>query len=466
MSEPVDILIKHAYWLITVDPERRIITDGAIAIKGDKIVEVGKTADLEPKYVADRVIDATDKVIVPGLIDSHLHSSFQLSRGLADEAGARRFLFERMYPYEGLLEVDDNYWSAALCALESLRHGVTTFIDPGNYAPAETAKVVGESGMRAIVAKSAMDVSKSALGGLPETFIETMDEALTRSQKVVEELHGLHDGRVRAWFSFRGVNNCSDDFIKQMKQLADQYGVGLQAHACFAKETREASSAQYNIPELERLNRLGVLDKNLLLIHMGWVTPNEFPMVVEHDLKIVVAASSSLHNGYGNILMGKAPEYLELGVAVGLGSDHASSGIVDLPTEMFLAAGGYKEVRLDAEVMPPERVLEMATINGARCALWEDEIGSIEAGKKADITIFDTRRPEWQPLYNPLANLVYSANGSSVDTVICNGKVLVEGGEVKTLDQERIFHEVRKRAPEILERTGLEEIIKPTWPIH
>ena len=210
---------------------------------------------------------------------------------------------------------------------------------------------------------------------------------------------------------------------------------------------------------------LRALGPNVLLVHSGWVSPHEVEFVRAHNCKIVAAPSSSLHNAYGDLLMGKIPEFLEMGLAVGLGSDHASSGIVDLVQEMFLVAGAYKEVRLNTSVMPPERVVEMATINGARCALWENEIGSLEAGKKADVTLFNTRMPQWQPLYNPVSNLVYSATGASVDTVICDGKILMEGRQLQTMDEEEIFRQVARLIPGILQKTKLEEKIKPKWPI-
>jgi 5-methylthioadenosine/S-adenosylhomocysteine deaminase len=165
------------------------------------------------------------------------------------------------------------------------------------------------------------------------------------------------------------------------------------------------------------------------------------------------------------MVMGKIPEYLEMGLAVGLGSDHASSGIVDIVQEMMLAGGIYKEVRMNTSVMPPERVVEMATINGARCALWENEIGSLEAGKKADVTLFNTLNPQWQPLYNPVSNLVYSATGASADTVICDGKILMQGRQLQTIDEEAIYREVARLVPGILKKTKLEEKIRPKWPV-
>ncbi len=461
-----DLFIKNIDWLITVNPKREIYTDGAVAITGDRIVAIGKTADLEREHrSAKQVMDGRGRVVLPGLIDCHIHTAFQMARGLADEVGAQKFLFERMYPYEGLLEEEENYWSSKLCVLELLRNGVTTFIDAGNYFPHQTAKVVGEAGVRCVVAKSAMDIAKSPFGALPERFLETTEQAIEREEETVKQLHGLHDGRVKAWFQFRGIPNSSDKLVTRLKELADRYETGVQTHACFAKETVEACKTSFGVTEIERLQRLGALGPNVLLVHTGWISPHEIDSVRENDCKIVAAPSSSLHSAYGDMIMGKIPEFLEMGLAVGLGSDHASSGIVDLVQEMFLVAGSYKEVRLNTSVMPPERVVEMATINGARCALWDNEIGSLEAGKKADLAIFNTRMPQWQPLYNPVANLVYSATGASVDTVICNGKVLMEGRELKTINEDEIYTEVARMMPGILSKTKLEEKIKPKWPV-
>jgi len=461
-----DIFICNVDWLVTVDANRRIFTDGALAIQGDRIIALGKTHDLEAEHASSRhIIDGRGKVVLPGLIDAHIHTAFQLSRGLADEVSAQKFLFERMYPYEGLLTEEESYWSAMLCVLELLRNGVTTFIDAGNYQPHQTARVAGEAGVRCIIAKSALDIVKTPFGALPETFIETTEQALERAEEVVRKWNGAYDGRVRAWFQFRGIPNSTDRLISRMKELADHYRTGVQTHACFSKETLESCKTQFGLTEIERLARLGVLGPNLLLVHSGWVSPHEVQWMLDHEVKIVAAPSSSLHNGYGCILMGKLPEFLEMGLAVGLASDHASSGIVDLVQEMLLVSGAYKEVRLNTSVLPPERVVEMATINGARCALWEKEIGSLEVGKKADVTIFNARTPQWQPLYNPLSNLVYSATGASVDTVICDGRVLMEGHELNTVDEEGIFDEVGRLMPGILKKTGLAEKVRPKWPI-
>src|SRR3989338_4848130 len=442
-----DLRVDGADWLLTVDRDRRILRDGAVAVTDGRIVAVGKTAEVAAQHPAARVISARGKVVTPGLIDSQIDTTFQMSRGLADEVGSKRFLFERMYPYEAALDEADALASIRLCVLELLKNGVTTFIDAGNYQPHLTAEVVGAAGLRCVVARSTFDVAASAMGVLPPSFIETTAQALERAERVVRELHGAHGGRVHAWLQFRGLNNSTDRLIVGLQRLADRHGVGVQTHACFARDTMEASLAKHGVTEVERLERLGVLDANVLLIHVGGATEAGLALLRQHDVKCVAAPSSSLHNAYGNLREGHVPELLAAGVAVGLGSDHASSGIVDPCQEMFLVAGAYKEVRTNPEVLPPERVLEMATVHGARCALRGEEIGALEVGRRADLVLFDTARPEWQPLYNPVANLVYSATGRSVDTVIVDGRVLVEGGRALTLDEGAILEEARRPAP-------------------
>ncbi|MFQ5850431.1 MAG: amidohydrolase family protein [Candidatus Binatia bacterium] len=461
----VDLIVHGADWLITMDADRRIYRDGALAVADDTIVEVGKSDAILQRYQAKKLLSGHRTVVVPGLVDGHLHSSFQMSRGLADDVGSQEFLFGRMYPYEAILSGEDSYLSSLLCTVNCIRHGVTCFIDPGNYHPEQTAKAVADSGIRAIVAKSSMDVARSAFGTLPPRFQETTESALATGVQVVEQFHNSHNSRIRASLSFRGVNNCTDDLIQKMKESADQAGVLMQAHACFAKETRDASLRQHKLPEIERLHSIGVLGPNVLLIHCGWLSPKEPALLREFDVKVVACVSSSLHNAYGNILMGSIPELLEMGVTVSVGSDHACSGIVDLPTEMFMLSSTYKEVRLDPTVLPPERVLEMATVNGAACALWQNEIGSLEAGKKADIAIFCIDSSDWLPLYNPVSNLVYSAPGTTASTVIVDGAVVMENGKIRTVDEEAIYTAVMERQPHILEETGLTASVAPKWPV-
>ncbi len=437
-AQQADLLVRGIDWLITVDAKGRVIRDAAIAVKDGKFAAVGKSADIERAWRADNTLDGKGMVVTPGFIDNHLHSSFQMSRGLADEANAQSFLFDHMYPYEGAMTEEDVYVSASLAAIELLRHGTTCFTDPGNYHPDSTVKAIAASGMRMVVARSSFDKTKSVMGLLPAAMIETTEHCLERTEELFDTYRGKYDGRLSVSASFRGLNNASDELILGLKQIADRHNATLQTHACFSYTTHDSSVAQHGMPEIERLESLGVLDERMLVVHSGWLEPHEVALLAKRKPTLVCAPSSSIHNGYGNIVVGKLPELMALGVNVSLGSDHACSGSVDMVQEMRYCACGYKEARMNPRVMPPEQVVEMATINGAKGAGLAERIGSIEVGKEADLVLFDATVSEWQPLYNPVSNLVYSATGNTVKHVFVAGEQVVRDGRLTKVDQDQI----------------------------
>ena len=464
--QSVDLIIADIAWLITMDSSRRIIREAAIAVDGGKIVAVGKSVDITARYSAKRSVDGRDTVATPGFVDCHLHSSFQLSRGLADEANAQSFLFDRMYPYEAALEGEDVRVSATLAATELLRHGVTCFVDPGNYHPEASVEGMMATGIRMIVSRSSFDLTKSVLGILPERMIETTAVAMERARAVLERYANSGNPRLGASASFRGLNNASDELITGLKKLADRYGTLLQTHARFSYSTHDSSVARTGLAEIERLESLGVVDERMLIVHSGWLEPQEGAILARRKPSLVCAPSSSLHNGYGNFLFGKLPELMALGVNVAVGSDHASSGIVDMAQEIRLACCCYKETRINPRVMPPETGLEMATINGAKAALMSDRIGSIEVGKEADIVLFDTNRPEWQPLINPVSNLVYGATGDSVRDVFVMGEQVVAGGHVTRIDEAKLFAEVPIAVGRFRKHLKFDQMVQLKWPVE
>jgi len=464
--QSVDLVIADIGWLITMDPGRRVIRDAAIAVDGGKIVAVGKSADVAARCAARTSVDGRDTVATPGFVDCHLHSSFQLSRGLADEANAQSFLFDRMYPYEAALDGDDVRVSARLAAAELLHHGVTCFIDPGNYHPEASVEGVMATGIRMIVSRSSFDLTKSVLGILPERMIENTAVAMEHAAAVLERYAKSGNPRLGASASFRGLNNASDELIMGLKRLADRYGALLQTHACFSYSTHDSSVARTGLAEIERLESLGVIDERMLIVHSGWLEPQEVEIVARRKPSLVCAPSSSLHNGYGNFLFGKLPELLALGVNVAVGSDHASSGIVDMAQEIRLACCCYKETRINPRVMPPEAGLEMATINGAKAALLSDRIGSIEVGKEADIVLFDTNRPEWQPLINPVSNLVYGATGDSVRDVFVMGERVVANGRLMRIDEAKLLAEVPVVVARFKKRLKFDQMVQLKWPVE
>ena len=467
--QSVDLIIADIDWLITVDSGRRIIRDAAVAVNDGRIVAVDKSAEIAKQFSGKQQVDGRHSVATPGFIDCHLHSSFQLSRGLADEANAQSFLFDRMYPYEAALEGEDVRVSATLAAAELLKHGVTCFIDPGNYHPEASVDGIMATGIRAVVSRSSFDLTKSVLGILPERMIESTAVALERAEAVLaryaKSSNKSGHPRLGASASFRGLNNASDELILGLDKLARQYGTLLQTHACFSYSTHDSSVARTGKAEIERLEALGVIDERMLIVHSGWLEPEEVAILAKRKPSLVCAPSSSLHNGYGNFLFGKLPELLALGVNVAIGSDHASSGIVDMPQEVRLACCCYKETRINPRVMPPETGLEMATRNGAKAALLGDRIGAIEVGKEADIVLFDTNRPEWQPLINPVSNLVYSATGDSVRDVFVAGEHVVADGRLTKIDEAKLYAEIPLAVARFGRHLKLEQMVQLRWPV-
>lgn len=470
-SQPVQasqrLLIEHADWLLSMDPTRRIVRDGAVAIEGSHIVAVGKTEKIAASFRPDKVINAAGKLVMPGLIDTHVHNSQQLGRGLCDGCDLPVHLFERLYGYEQQLSEEDAYWAAINCQLEMIRAGTTCFVDPGNYFPDQMARAIGDSGMRGVIARIAFDVHSTPMGELSSHLRrETADEALGHAEAAVRRLNGAHAGRVRTWFGLRVLAVCSDDIIRGAKARADALGVGLVLHASESRDEVVAARVKFGMQDLERMDLLGALGPNLLVIHMGWANPKEVALCVKHDVKVSCSPSAGYRLGMGSMEFGRFPEMLELGVCVSLGSDSAmSSNFVDVVRQMNLAAGGAKSQRLDPGALPPETVLEMATLHGANSALWGDEIGSLVPGKRADIAIFDTRTPEWQPVINPIANLVFAARGGA-DTVVCDGKVLMEDGVVLTVNEESALLESRVRGHRIARESGLSAKVAPKWPVE
>jgi 5-methylthioadenosine/S-adenosylhomocysteine deaminase len=315
------------------------------------------------------------------------------------------------------------------------------------------------------VSRSSFDLTKSVLGILPERMIESTAVALERAEAVLEKYANSGNPRLGASASFRGLNNASDELILGLHRLARRYGTLLQTHACFSYSTHDSSVSRTGMAEIERLESLSVIDERMLIVHSGWLEPEEVAILATRKPSLVCAPSSSLHNGYGNFLVGRLPELMALGVNVAVGSDHASSGIVDMPQEMRLACCCYKETRLNPRVMPPESGLEMATINGARAALWGDRIGSIEVGKEADIVLFDTARPEWQPLFNPVANLVYSATGDSVRDVFVAGEHVVAGGRLTRIDETKLYENIPVAVARFGRHLKLDQMVQLRWPV-
>lgn len=461
-----DIFIKNADWIITMDKERRIIRNGAIVTEGNKILKVGKSDQLGKEYTAKKVIDGRNRIVTPGLIESHIHCTQILPRGIGDDCDAPQWLYRVMGTFEPCEDEEDARWSIRLCHLEMIKSGTTSFLDIGNDYPDISAEVIGESGLRGGIALGVFDQAKSDLLKIHSDWMGSAQKCLESAENVVKRWHGAYDGRVMGSFSLRMHQNSSDELCKGLKKLADKYHVTLHSHTSYVLATIQACKAKFGMREVERYEQLGLLDSNFVSVHNCWLDFAESLRYKEKGVKVVHCPGASLHGTYGGVSHGLFPEMLGIGIPVSIGSDSGSAGnFVDMLRGMYLAASCFKDARCDDSIMPAETVMEMGTINGAKTLLIEDKVGSLEEGKLADISIFNLDTPGMRPVNNPINNLVYSATGHSADTVIVNGKIIMEHRKLLTMDEEEIYHNAQKSAEKCLEQSGLKKVMMPKWPI-
>ena len=446
-KQEVDLVLRGGT-AITVDSERRVIRDAGIAVQGENIAFVGKAKEVSERYQGKLTLDCTDKVVIPGLINGHIHYSHHLSKGLIpDTLGPviqANFTHSKVSPY---LTEEDEIWGAQAILLETLKTGTTTFLEPGSFHPFATI----QSGIQDIGIKGMMGRRASDLVSVGHTAMhESTDKILELQEKLLKEFSG--ERLIRPCVTIVGMGRFTDRLVIESKKIADRYGVLLNMHEAAWLDLVNERRIKTGYRPVEYLEKLGVLDKNVVLAHMLYVTQKEVDILAKRGTKVVWCPSASLRTAY-SLQFGRYPEMLEAGIPVALGSDGSDcSNYHDMVRVMNLAAVLYKGLRCDPEIMGAEQALEMGTINGAMSLGLENEIGSLEAGKKADIVIFDATRADWRPLFNEVQNLIHSANGHSVESVIINGRMVVEKGKVLTVDEEEILAGLRQREEDLKAR--------------
>ena len=464
MAETVDILIEKGV-ILTLDPERRILTDGAIAIRGDRIAAIGKTAEIKEDFEGRKTIDASSRLVMPGLVDGHSHL-IEIARGLIpDTLKTSDWLKFWCYPYLAAITEEDEYWYSKCLIAEMIRSGTTCFAEPGCKFLPTTLKAIEESGIRATTGSWVWDHAGPDGHKCPDYFLKmSLKEALDITDHNLKTYQGAADGRVKVFATIEGVGTCSDDLMLGAKELADRYDTFTLMHKASSREEVESEVKATGDRPVEHMHKIGALGPNVYLNHMTAVESFEVDMLAETDTKVCQNPPAALKLAKGTTRMGKFLEMKAKGVNVALGCDGVNSADhKDMFRAMYLAATLPKDARVDPEVITAEDVIEMATLNGHRAIGWEKDLGSLEPGRKADLILIDIDRPEWVPTYNWVYSLVYTASGDSVDTTIVDGRILMENRELKTLDLDEVCAKCRELAPKLIERAN----VKPEsrWPI-
>ncbi len=448
------IYIKNAY-IVSMNNREEVFSSGGLLIEDDKIAAVGNVDERLINPDAE-IVDGEGKIVLPGLINTHVHTSQQLGRGLGDDVPLLTWLHERIWPYESNMSEEDSYVSTLLCCLEQIRSGVTSFAEPGGQFVSGMARGVREAGIRGKLAKSVMDCGE----GLPEIWRRSTDEELSVQEDDLKKFHNTADGRVQVWFGLRTLFNNSDDLIVRTKELADKYGVGVHMHVAEVKDEVEYAAASRGVPTVTHLNNLGVLDKNFLAVHTVWLTNEEVEIFRDKGVKVSHNPAAAMRV----LGFAKIPRMIREGICVTIGTDGApSNNRMTLIDEMWLTALIHKGWRLDPTAVKAEEILRMVTTKGAEALLEERNLGSLEPGKKADVAIINPDSPGMLPLHDPIANLVTSMHSSNVESTICDGRWIMKNREILTLDENAVLEEAKKRAAVIRKRAGI--VLPDRFPV-
>ena len=420
------ILIKNAFILNPNDFEEK---KQSLLIENDIISEISDEID---ETNVDKIIDAEGKILLPGFINTHTHLSMTLFRGLADDLSLDSWLNDHIWPMEANLNGDYCYIGALLGAVELIKSGTTTFSDMYFYME-DVARAVDEAGIRAVLSYGMIDFGDA----------EKREAEITENLTLFENCNGMADGRIKVFFGPHSPYTASEELLIKVRQLADEYNMGIHIHVSETQKEIDDITAEKGMRPFEYLDKIGFLGPDVVAAHSVWLSDNEIEIIKKNGVKVS-------HNPCSNMKLasGIAPvsKLIEEGICVSIGTHGASSNNnLDLIEELKTASLLQKVSTLDPNVLNSHEAIAMGTIRGAEALGLEDEIGSVEVGKKADIILIDTNSANMVPDSSTLtSNIIYSANGSNVDTTICNGKILMENKKLTVLDEQEIYDKARQ----------------------
>ncbi len=426
------ILIKDAV-VVLPEGETDSIGKHSIYIEADKIAGIDK----EPEgFKADKVIDGKDRFVIPGLVNAHTHTYMSTMRNVADDLSFMDWLFKTVSPIEDQLTPEDAYWGSCLGQIEMIKSGTTMFNDQQMHIH-QTTRAVMDSGMRAVICR-----------GLVGDSYDKEDKRLKEALEEIED--GKKCDRLNFMLGPHAPYTCSPEYLKMCADVAKEKGLGIHIHLAESVTESENMKKDHNCTPIEYALNAGVFDVRTIAAHCVQVNDQDMDILKKHNVSVVTNPASNMKLGNG---FAPVPAMMEKGINVCLGTDGAASNnSQNMFHEMSLLGLIHKGNHATPQCVSAKETFRIATINGAR-ALGLDKItGSIETGKKADLTILRLDVPSMMPNNNLFASLVYSANGSEADTVIVDGRVIMENREIKTLDEEKVYHEIRK----ICARLGLD----------
>ncbi|MCL4458929.1 MAG: amidohydrolase [Chloroflexi bacterium] len=465
--EEVDLLIVGGT-IITMDPQRRVLREGAIAVAGSRIIAVGEADEHgqavligEQEYSAPKVIRCVGKAVIPGLVNAHTHMFQDLGRGLGDDLDLWPWLSKFMWPFAAAVTSDDAYVAALLACVEMIKSGTTCVLD-NHYQPTDTDTIlrIGDAmqtvGIRGVIArgiKGRQSAVSKKMRLSEALFVYSAEEELAITEECIRVVNFRKGNMVQVWPAPLNIIYVDQPLVVASYQLAEKYDVGCHTHCSEAKIDPDIYLEEYGQRPIEWLYEVGLLSPRMSIAHGIWLSDREIELVGKTHACIVYNAVCNAYMASG---VARIPELVRAGATVALGSDGpASNNNEDMLEVLKTAVLLQKVSRLDPLAISAEQVFEFATLGGARALGLEAEIGSLEPGKRADIVIVDLEQPHISPVHRPLSSIVYCANGNDVLTTIIDGEIVMEDRVVKTVSEADIVREAQRRADSIVARAGL-----------
>jgi cytosine/adenosine deaminase-related metal-dependent hydrolase len=397
-------------------------------------------------------MDAAGMIVIPGLVDCHVHTVQTLFRGICDNLGLLPWLQKYIYPMESAMDSEDVYTSSLAGYAEMIKSGTTTCADMQSVRHTDSAfEAAGKIGIRSLIAKSMMDQDS-----IPESLQEDTSTSIAESMKLYRKWHRAEDGRLRCMLGPRFLQGCSEKLLGEVAQISNQTGMSVHIHAAENSTEVKNDIEKYGKRTVEKLHDLGLVGAKSLLVHCVHLSDREIGLIAEENANVVHCPSSNLKLASG---ICPVPRLMQSQVNVTVGVDGAAcNDNLDMFKDMKLASlvskiSGQPQVQVSS--VSAMNILEMATVNGARALGMQDEIGSIEKGKKADLTILNMRNIETTPMLDVLNQIIYSTDGHAVKTVIIDGKIVMENRHLTTVDEDALVQKAQSRAEKIVEKAGV-----------
>ena len=431
--QEVDTVITGGV-VLTLDERDTRIEGGAVAIKGDTIMGVGRAEELRQEFVGRTLIEAEDSLIMPGLINGHTHAAMTCFRGMADDMELTTWLNDYIFPAEAKhADAELAYWGSLLACAEMIKSGTTTFCDMYIFED-ETARAAKEAGVRCLLGEGLL--------GFPSPNAPTSAEGLACARRLIEKWQG--DSLVNIMVEPHSLYICSPSLLIKAKELADEYHIPYGLHLLENQAEQRQLQERLGKKPLWFLKEIGYLTERFLAYHCVFMDEEDIGLFAEHGCRVIHDPESNMKLASG---VAPVPAMLKAGITVGLGTDGcASNNNLDMFQEMDTAAKLHKVHNLDPTVMAAGTVLRMATCEGAKALGLGEKTGTLTVGKKADVIIIDLNKPHLTPLYNEYSHLVYAVSGADVDTVLINGQLVMRKRRLLTIDEREVMTQVRNIA--------------------